>query len=228
MLRTIVPDLVWTSQMSYGRFGFDVGAWMTVLRLENGDLVVHSPVALKPELRAAVEQLGPVSHVIAPSGMHYEHLAEWAEAYPAAARYGVPALPEKIRAAAGDVQTLTETPPPAWAGQLEQTLVRGSKLYDEAVFCHHASRTLVLTDLCFNVPESSSASTRLWAKALGVLGGLSSSRLFPLAIRDRAAARASIERILTWEFDRVTVSHGEPVLEHGKQEFRRAYAWLLR
>jgi hypothetical protein len=227
MLREFVPGLLWTSEMPFGRFGFDVGARTTVIRLADGDLVIHSPIALTPELRAAVDRVGPVRHLIAPSSMHYQHLAEWADAYPEARIYAVPGLMEKARAL-GDAEALSETPPAAWTAEMEQTLVRGSAIYDEAVFCHHPSRTLIVTDLCFNIPETSNASTRLWAKALGVLGGLSSSRSFPVTIRDRNAARATIERILEWEFERVILSHGEPEERNGKAEFRRAYSWLLR
>ena len=47
-----------------------------------------------------------------------------------------------------------------------------------------------------------------------------------ILIRDRAAARASLEKILAWDFERVTVTHGS-VLEHGGREaLRKSYEWL--
>jgi hypothetical protein len=46
-------------------------------------------------------------------------------------------------------------------------------------------------------------------------------------VRDRPALRASVERILQWDFDRVVVTHGD-VLEHGgKDALRAGFAWLL-
>jgi hypothetical protein len=48
-----------------------------------------------------------------------------------------------------------------------------------------------------------------------------------LSFRDREATRASFQRILSWDFDRVILAHGE-LLERGAHEiFRRAYAWAL-
>jgi len=45
--------------------------------------------------------------------------------------------------------------------------------------------------------------------------------------RDRAAARAVLERVLSWDFDRIVVAHGQ-VLEHGGREaLRSGYAWVL-
>jgi len=38
--------------------------------------------------------------------------------------------------------------------------------------------------------------------------------------------RGSIDRILSWDFDRVTVTHGEMVETEGREELRAAFAWL--
>jgi glyoxylase-like metal-dependent hydrolase (beta-lactamase superfamily II) len=57
-------------------------------------------------------------------------------------------------------------------------------------------------------------------------GHFGPSTLDPWLIRDRGAARASLERILGWDFDRVVVAHGD-VLEHGGREaLRQGYRWL--
>lgn len=51
---------------------------------------------------------------------------------------------------------------------------------------------------------------------------------FRLGIRDREAARRSVERILEWEFDRILPGHGEIVEAGGREALRRDLAWLLR
>ena len=64
-------------------------------------------------------------------------------------------------------------------------------------------------------------------RLIGSYGRFGPSSLDPWLIRDRAAARASLERILAWDFDRVVVAHGA-VLEHGGRDaLRRGYRWLL-
>jgi len=62
---------------------------------------------------------------------------------------------------------------------------------------------------------------------MGVLDHLAPSRMFRLFLRDRQAARQSLERILAWDFDRVIVSHGDIVETGGGNQFRQAFAWLL-
>lgn len=45
-------------------------------------------------------------------------------------------------------------------------------------------------------------------------------------IGKKAAGRASLERLLTWEFDKLIVAHGQCV-DHGARDFvRRAFSWL--
>lgn len=227
MLREFVPGQVWIAEMPFRRLGFEVGARMTVLPLPDGSLFVHSPIALTAELREAVDALGPVRHLVAPSGMHFQHAPEWADAYPEAQVYLAPALRGKVKLPRQS-ELLTTSAPGAWRDVMEQVPVLGSSLYDEVDFYHHPSRTLILTDLCFNMPEKSTGTTRVWAAALGILGRLSSSRSFVLTLKDRPAARRTIEQILAWDFERVLLAHGDPVLENGKEQFRRAYSWLLR
>ncbi len=226
MLRELVPGALWTAEMPASKGGFEFGARMTAVRLPDGGLWLHSPIALTPGLRAALDAAGPVRALVAPSGFHYEHVREFAQAYPEA-RVDVA---EKAAGALKGVRidgTLGETPPAAWGGALEQLPFRGSRLYDEVVFFHPATRTLLLTDLLFNIPPERGLSTRVWARLLGVLGKPSMSRSFKLTLRDRDAARACVERILAWDFDRITLTHGDLVERGGREAFRAAYGWLL-
>ena len=55
---------------------------MTLVRLRDGALWVHSPIALTPRLRLEVEALGPVRYLIAPNTFHYAFLIAWLTAYP--------------------------------------------------------------------------------------------------------------------------------------------------
>ena len=79
---------VWVDSTSVRILGMPLTATMTVLRLSDGSLLVHSPVGLTPERRAAIEALGPVAHLYAPNLYHHLWLGEWAAAC-SAVRYPV-------------------------------------------------------------------------------------------------------------------------------------------
>jgi flavorubredoxin len=53
------------------------------------------------------------------------------------------------------------------------------------------------------------------------------SRLVKLCVKDRAAVRESLEEILSWDFERVVVSHGEIITENAKETLRQVLAWGL-
>ncbi len=69
--------------------------------------------------------------------------------------------------------------------------------------------------------------TRLAFRALRAYDRFGPSILERLLIRDRTAARKSLERILEWDFDRVIVAHGEVRENAGREGLRAGYAWLL-
>ena len=46
--------------------GLRLGTRMTVVRLTNGGLLLHSPVLMSPALREELDAIGPVSHIVCP------------------------------------------------------------------------------------------------------------------------------------------------------------------
>jgi hypothetical protein len=98
---------------------------------------------------------------------------------------------------------------------------------NEVVFCHRASRTLLLCDLAFNLDREAALVTRVAFRFLGGYGRLGPTLLEKVMIRDREAARGSMERILAWDFDRVVVTHGAVLETGGREALRAGYGWLV-
>ena len=117
MMERLTEDL-WTEQRPLRFFGLETGTRMTVVRLASGGLFVHSPVALDAPLRAAVEALGPVTAIVAPSRLHHLYVGAWAEAYPDASLSGCPGL-EKKRKDVRWSRILGDQPAAEWQGELE-------------------------------------------------------------------------------------------------------------
>lgn len=225
MLQELVANQLWIAEMPASRLGFEFGARMTIIRLSSGDLFIHSPIELDTVLRQQLDSLGTVSFVVSPYRMHYMHLLDFAKAYPNARFYAPPGLGEMEGVTFAGV--LGDRPEPEWASDLEQIVIRGNALDNEVDFFHRASRTLILTDLCFNIPAERSATTRVMARVLGVLEKCAPTRTFRLLSRDRAALRKCIEHILSWDFDRIILAHGNIVDSGGKMVLRTGFSWLL-
>ncbi|HKR76946.1 MAG TPA: DUF4336 domain-containing protein [Rhodanobacter sp.] len=205
---------------------------MTVARLADGGLWCHSPVAPDASLFAAIDALGPVRHLVSPNKLHYAHIAAWKRRYPDATAWASPGVRE--RAAGQKIEVsfdadLGGASPPAWAAELDQLHFRGSRVFEEVVFLHRASSTLILTDLIENFEAPRLGTAMRWIARLG--GVLDPDGKTPLdmrfTFRDRAAARACLQHVMDWRPQRVILAHGRCYMGNAEAELRRAFRWLM-
>ena len=224
MLRRLADD-VWVTERPQRFFGLPVGARMTVIRLSGGRLLLHSPLPLDAALRVELDALGRVACAVAPNRLHHLYAGDVVRTYPEARLWVAPGLPEK-RPDLVHAGVLGDEAPVEWRGELEQAFFRGRPYENEVAFFHPATRTLILCDLAFNFGPRDAWPTRVLMSLLRSYGKLGPSKLDPLLIRDRAAARASLDRILAWDFDRVIVAHGDVQESGGYVLMRDGYAWL--
>ena len=217
---------IWIEERPQRFYGLEVGTRMTVIRLVDGSLLLHSPVSLDPELRRELDAIGRVRFAVAPNRVHHLHAGEVATAYPGTRLWVAPGL-ERKRPDLRFVGVLDDEAPAEWKEEVEQVFFRGRPYENEVVFFHRASSTLIMCDLAFNFGPRTAAPTRLLMRLLRSYGHFGPSKLDPLLIRDRPAARQSLERILAWDFDRVVVAHGDVLEGGGREALRHGYAWLL-
>ena len=224
MLRPLSDDL-FVLDVPFRVGGFALGGRMTVIRLPEGGLWVHSPVKLEAAARQAVDALGPVRFLVAPNVMHHLFVGDWAAAYPEA-RVVAPAGLRRKRPGLRLDAELTDTPAPGYAEVFSQQLMRGVPKLDEYVFLHRPSRTLLVTDLAFHIRQSPSWLTRTYIKLFGAYGKLAPTLLIKTMVKDRAALRASLDTVLGWDFERVVVCHGEVLERGGREALRDGFSWL--
>lgn len=232
LLRPLGPNL-WVADSHLRNGPFEFGVRMSVIRLRNGSLVLHSPVGLNHALRAELDALGKVLAVIAPDTAHHLFVADYQTGYPDAQLFAAPGLPLK-RPDLKFAAELSDDAPALWASEIEQHLFRGAPKLNEVVFFHPESRTAVFTDLVFNLPAqghghggSGNLASRLFFGLLGARGRFGPHRFMRyFFLRDHKAGRDSIERILRWDFDRVVMSHGDVLERGGKAAVREAFAYL--
>lgn len=225
MLRQLDED-IWVVDHDLSMLGLKIGTRTTLVRLSDGGLFMHSPGPLTVPLSQEIDALGPVRCIVAPNLFHHLYVTENAHAYRGASVHLAAGL-EKKRKDLSYNGLLGATPDPIWAKDIDQALCGGAPLVSEVAFLHRASRSLILTDLAFNFAHAPSLLTRAFLKLNGALGQFGPSRMIRLTTRDKAAARASLERILEWKFDRIVVSHGDVLEGDAAYILRKAFGWLL-
>ena len=207
--------------------GFRYPTRMAIIRLADGGLFIWSPVSLDPSLRTAVDALGTVNFIVAPSSLHHVFIPDWHRAYPQAEVFGAPGVARKRHDVSFD-GVLRDVPVDGWAGQIDQVLVAGNALATEVVFFHRASGTALFTDLLQNMAPEQFSGWRKVVARLDLMTAVEPSvpRKFRVAFTDRKAARAAIARVRAWPVERVVMAHGTPVSENGADVLARAFAWL--
>jgi len=201
---------------------------MTVVKLVDGQLWLHSPTAYTGTLGEQVAALGAVAWIIAPNSFHYSHIAAWAAAFPGAACHISPDLAPKLAATLPAPCLLAEAAPLAWADQIDQLLVQlGS--FTEAVFFHRHTRTLIITDLMQNFEASRIGGrfNRLVLQIGGATGPRGTTSLdIRLATRGHhAVIRAAAVKMVAWNPARIILSHGKCFDHNIAEELAAAFAW---
>lgn len=228
MLIQFGPD-IWLSDgpTVKAALGFCYPTRMVVIRLQEDELFVWSPVALTGDLTNQLAQIGSLSHVVAPNHLHDSFLLEWCAAYPDAQFHAAPHLASTRPDVAFD-STLSDTPNPGWAHALDQIVMPGNAITTEVIFFHRPSGTVLVTDLLQQFPPNwFTGWRRLIAKLdLMIEPEPTVPRKFRLAFRDKPAARLAISKVLSWPAQRVVMAHGTPIDHDAAAFLERAFHWL--
>jgi hypothetical protein len=206
-------------------FRFQFPARMTAVALDDGGVALISPVPMDDAIDAQLRELGEVRYLIAPNLLHSSYLAAAHTRYPSARVVA----PRGLRAKKPELTIhcdLEDGLPEPLARALTMIKIEGAPVLDEFTFFHHASRTLVVTDLVFNIraPQGWFANMVLWI--VGCHGKLAMTRSWRMFSRDRAATWTSIERLFALPFDTLVMAHGDVVRDHARERLAEAARWL--
>lgn len=220
---------IWTADgPTVSIVGFDFPTLMIVIRLCDGGLFIWSPTALTGELQSAVDQLGPVRHIVAPNSLHHLFLEDWHRVYPEAKIHAAPGLRPKYPELKWG-SDLVDTPAPEWTNDIDQVVVRGNRITTEVVFFHRRSRTVIFTDLIQQFEPGWFKGWRALVAKLDLMTAPRSTvpRKFRMAFRDRSVARSALQRIMAWPSEAVLAAHAAPIRHGGRDAIAHAFEWLL-
>ncbi len=226
-LRELVPGLIWVKEHPVRLGGGRLLTRMTVIRLRDG-LCLHSPVEIDAATHAALDALGQVVAIVAPSNCHHLFVGSAQSAFPEARTYAVRGLETKRKDLRFD-ELVDGEAPSLWRDQMDQ-VVLGNRVMHEIVLLHRASRTLVGVDFVENFRDETpgvDAVVRTYLRLLRMWGRPRPAPELRLFTRDRAGARAAVETILSWDFDRAVIAHGELLTQAPHEAIREAWRWVL-
>ncbi len=197
--------------------GLEVGARMTVLETSNG-LIVHSPVGVDPAL---VSGLGAPGRLLAPNLLHHLYVGPWIDAGWDA--WAAPGLAVKRPDLA--FQGTIEGDANPFGPDVRLLPMSCFSMTREVAVLHRPSRTLIVTDLVFNLSPDMPWRTRATMRMLGGYPGCRITLLERVGM-DAELARRELSELANWDFDRLIMAHGEVIETGGKQALLDAFGWL--
>ncbi len=159
-------DTIWIKEYPIHYAGCDFNSRMTVIRLLNGNLFIHSPCEIDENTKIAIERIGKVEFIVAPGSYHYSYVASAQKAFPDSETFICPGIERKIPEIEFD-WLLGDRPDKRWENEFDQVLVRGNRLICEVAFYHKVTHTLILVDLIENFTDETEDVNwvlKLWFK----------------------------------------------------------------
>ena len=199
---------------------------MTVMQVGGGGLVVHCALRMSEPDMQRLDAIGRVAYVIAPNPFHASEAPWYADRYPQAKTLLPQAMRRKQERRMRVDGTIEDGWPAELRGELDALLIDGLRL-PETAYRHARSKTLVVTDLVMNFGNDHFRGIlKFLMRINGIVDRFGPSRLLRSAIKDKAAFRDSLARLMQWDFDRVVMSHGRVLETDGKAKMSKAFDFM--
>ena len=226
-LREFRKDTIWLKEYPVRYAGTSFLSRMTIIRLNDETLFVHSPSEIDDGTRHAINALGHVSFIVAPGSYHSLHVRSAQEAFPDAETFICPGIERKLPDLEFD-GILGDRPDPRWQEDFEQVLVRGNRLIWEVAFFHKPTQTLVLVDLIENITDDTEGTDLMlkfwWKWVFHMWNNPRPAPEYQIGWKDRRAASRSLRRIIKWDFEAIIIAHGDLIEANARQVAEKAWA----
>ena len=176
MLKRIADD-VWAHEKDIALAGgMRMPCRSTILRLPDGRLVVHSPLAIDDATAKELDAIGDVRFLVAPNCVHWMFLKAAKERYPKARVFGSPGLAKKLGSFA--FEPLPESGASTALTASASSASRALRAWRSTRSSTSRRRSLLVTDLMFNVHECGSFGMRLFLRVVGAWKKTTQSRMW--------------------------------------------------
>ena len=202
-----------------------------VIRLKDNSLFILSPIELTSDICNEMNALGEVKYLVSPNHLHHLNMGDWKQAYPKAKLYASPGLVPKRKDLTFDRTLSTDIPEPEWTNQIEQCVFgSGNGWFDEIVFFHCESRTVIFTDLIMDFDSNtfsplSRVTTRWNQMYKNTPRGVKLAHTF-----DRVLLRDSVKTVCTWKSQHLIVAHSPWLCLDGEEQIANfldsVFSWL--
>lgn len=212
VLSEIVAGRIWASERPVWFSGVRLRARTSVVRLDDGHLLVHSPAPPSDGLLKQMARLGEVSWLVVPNCFHHLGTPAAAAAFPGAKVLG----PKSAAAKNPKLRIDVDIHAPAFTAAVPEFALlplEGVPFLDETLLYHRPTQTLFGADVVLQADKRDHWSWRFAARIMGCFDRVRVPPDVKKEIADKAAASRSLQALQALPIKRLVVAHGAVIEE---------------
>jgi hypothetical protein len=209
-LSEIVDGRIWVSERPVWFGGVRLRARTSVIRLDDGRLLVHSPAPPSDGLGTQMTNLGQVSWLVVPNCFHHLGTPAAAAVFPDAKILG----PRSAVARNPELRIDVDIHGPAFMEAVPEFALfslEGVPFLDETLLYHRPTQTLFGADVVLRADGSDHWSWRLAARITGCFNRLRVPPDVRKKIADKEATSRSLRALQPLPIKRLIVAHGDVI-----------------
>lgn len=179
----------------------------TLVEIGNMLIIISPGPFPATEIKSIVEKYDAV-FCVAPNAFHHLHIEGFNQRFPDIPLYGPTRVEKKQPALAGKIKRIDELSE-IIKGQLRFIPINGAPELDETVFYCSFSKSLIVTDLVFNMRNPMPLGRKCILSLVGANNKIAQSKLVKKAIKNKPAYMQSIKLIRELELARIVPAHGD-------------------
>lgn len=168
-----------------------------------------------------LKNLPLVTDIVAPNLFHCAGMMKASSFFSIAKKWGAP----NSKMSKPDVEWTDELIKEKWpyTSELPMIHLQGMPSVNEVVFFHKESKSLIVTDLCFNMLDAKGIGSWLILNLFGTYKKFAISKLLLKQVKDKQAFENSLAEVFSYDFDNIILSHGYNIMGEAKSKLKKAF-----
>ena len=248
VIKQLNPSIT-TFSAPFARGGAEVGVRMSAIKLANNDLILYNPTPIDPETKAALEKLGTVRYIVAPSLVHHLFVDPYAAAYPSAKLIGPEGITDKKKPLtfleikdASEGSNSSYNAQIGWGSEVEFQYFPDFT-HKELMLYHRPTKTLFVGDMLWNLPANE-AYTHVHDKSRAPTNhsqfsaqhaldhhlhpdGWLAKALQWATNKQTDAMKAGLRKVINeWQPTTIVMQHGDVITTGAHEKLQSTYSWI--
>jgi hypothetical protein len=224
-LSVVVPNAIWVNERPIWFSGVRLRARSTVLKLEDGGLLVHSPPEPTDQFCTALQALGELRWIVVPNCFHHLRAQATAERFPSAKVVGS----NSVLTHNAQLRLHMSLQDDTFLGavkEIEAIPLDGCPILDETVLFHRPTGSLIGADIVMSACARDHFTWRWVARITGDFDKVRPPPDVRMKTKPNDATARSIDRMAALPLKRILVAHTDTIEDRPSEKLLDAWSFV--